>query len=209
MFRKEKFKRLLSPKAIVGWLLLLWNLLKFLADLIGVLSVVDRMKGAWNFLLSPTGSLISFAVGVALIVWAVLKPSKPKIVKPDNKSIIDGQARDSFVLSSISKLDASQLRQKRNYVSLNYQLASTLPYDLKLMMGKALLVIDNESTEEWVLYPVTIKKQSSEPWYKEITLGEKISASTRERLQSKTVVRIRLFITYWDYEGNEHHFNTD
>lgn len=53
------------------------------------------------------------------------------------------------------------------------------------------------------------KKQSSEPWYKEITLGEKISAQTKERLLNKTAVRIRLWITYWDYEGNQHDFRTN
>lgn len=152
------------------------------------------------------GILIIFLALVFVLGWRLLLPSATRVPKSID---LKPEVVDSSVLSHISRLEAVQLRQGKNYISLNYQIANTLSYDLSLMIGKASLVMNNESTQEWMLYPILIKKQSNELCYKDVVLGEKISVQTIERLKDKVSMRIKLYITYWDYEGKEYHFNTE
>lgn len=112
---------------------------------------------------------------------------------------------ESLIFPYIWRIDASQLQQGKNYLSLNYCLPNALSFDLTFIKARCHLVINlNNTTEEKEMRPVVIKKQQINEGYIEINLGEKISQQTRDNFKNKVAMRFKLHIFCWDNENNEH-----
>ena len=85
--KMERAKRLLSPKAILPWILVLWTIAKFFYQGLNFASVVEfavglgrnpHVKTVLDFILSPWGQVLTTLLGIAWLTYLVIKPQQVK-----------------------------------------------------------------------------------------------------------------------------------
>ena len=96
-----RLRRLVKPRAIFGWVLsagiALWKLLQ----LVGAISSGDfmltasgnsRVVAVWNFLTTPTGTVLLVAVGLiwlaVIVVWPTIKPASDQSKESPSDSVL-------------------------------------------------------------------------------------------------------------------------
>lgn len=114
---------------------------------------------------------------------------------------------NEYIFAFIDRVDASQMKQGKDYLGLSYSIISALPCDLNFVRAKCLLVINNEVTEERDISPI-LKKNQNNCDYRDIKLGDKISPQTKEKLQNKTGMRFKLEFECFDKDSKKLFFKT-
>lgn len=81
-------KRLFSPIALPGWLLLGWKVLNFVSN---IAFAISGLKRAWTFLLSPLGNLLTTVFGLAWLFASAYVPRKdaPTSAAPNDHPSVD------------------------------------------------------------------------------------------------------------------------
>jgi hypothetical protein len=114
-----------------------------------------------------------------------------------------------YIFPYIFKIDASQITNGRNYLTIGYYIPSALTYDWNLTTAKCTLIINNESTDEKDLSVLTIKNNEPNYKYAEITLGTKITPQTVENLKTNVNMKFKLQVKCWDSDNKDHTFTTE
>ncbi len=114
-----------------------------------------------------------------------------------------------YIFPYIERIDATQIQNGKDYLTLNYYIPSALLYDLNFVTAKCCLVINLETTDEKDISVLTIKKVHNNRDYKEINLGQRISQQTREKLKNRISMKFKLEFKCWDDNAKEFRFTTE
>lgn len=196
-------KQLQKMWDIISSMETIWSLFQHL----GLPKIITGMAGGAGMSIWSASQHIPppYIVIVALLVFTLIIWAWNGITWRRGKQVKKIEKPESLIFPYIWRIDASQLQQGKNYLSLNYCLPNALSSDLTFIKARCYLVINsNNTTEEKEMRPIVIEKQKFNECYIEINLGEKISQQTRDNFKNRVAMRFKLYIFCWDNENIEH-----
>ena len=186
------------------------SFLLLITSIIGIVTLDRQTHELW--------SNVSIAVLIAIVLlylWHFFIEIPAKIMNEKNIAYeqtlplrkLEQHQRENpqeYIFPSILRLDAQQLQYGKDSITINYYLASALPFEMKFTAAKAYLVLrGNEVTNQKDISVLTIKPHKSNYDYIEMDLGGKVSKSAKDDLSKRVSMRFKIRINCWDKDGTK------